>query len=97
MGAVSFDLRYLPAALRNEISRFFLHVSNETRAVDPEGVELPNLDAARTSAVRGARELIAEAILAGRSVSRRHCIEITDGDGTLHHTERFGDLVETRP
>ena len=79
------------------MSRFFLHVANETRAVDPEGVELPSLDAARTSAVRGARELIAAEILAGRPVSRCHCIEITDGDGTLLHTVRFGDLVELRP
>lgn len=76
--------------------RFYLHVCNEARAPDNEGIELPDLDAARVSAIQGAREMIAEEILSGRPVSRRHCIEITDADGEILHTVLFGDVVQLR-
>ena len=77
--------------------RFYLTVCNDVRAPDDEGEEQPDLEAAKESAVQGARELIAAEILAGRPFSRRHCIEITDGDGTLLHTVQFADALQLRP
>lgn len=77
--------------------RFYLTVCNDARAIDGEGEEQPDLEAAKRSALRGARELIAAEILAGRPLSQEHCIEITDGNGTLLHTVRFADVVQLRP
>lgn len=77
--------------------RFYLTVCNDVRATDDEGEEQPDLEAAKESAIQGARELIAAEILAGRPLSQRHRIEITDGDGTLLHTVRFADAVQFHP
>jgi hypothetical protein len=76
--------------------RFYLTVCNGVRTPDDEGEEQPDLEAAKESAVQGARELIPAEILAGRPFSREHCIEITDGDGTLLHTVRFADALQLR-
>jgi hypothetical protein len=73
---------------------FYLSVCNDVRAPDDEGEEQPDLEAAKESAIQGARELIAAEILAGRSLSREHCIEITNGDGELLHTVRFADVIQ---
>ena len=77
--------------------RFYLTVCNNTRAIDYEGEELPNLEAATSRAIQGARELIAAEILAGRPLSQGHCIEIADADGMVLHTVRFGDVIQLRP
>ena len=76
---------------------FHFNVLNDTRAIDYEGVALPDLDAAIANADQGARELIAENVLAGRVISKRHCIEITDVDGELLHTVRFGQIIQLTP
>lgn len=76
--------------------RFFLHVFNDTSALDTEGSELPDLEAARRDAVQGIRELIAEEIVAGRAVSRRHRIEIQDEHGKHLHTVSFGEVLGLR-
>lgn len=77
--------------------RFYLTVCNDARAIDDEGEELPDLEAATSRAVQGARELIAEDILAGRPISRRHCIEILDAEGAVLHTVYFTDVIQLRP
>ena len=77
--------------------RFYLTVCNNTRAIDGEGEDLPDLEAATSRAIQGARELIAEDILAGRTLSQGHCIEIAGTDGTVLHTVRFGDVIQLRP
>jgi hypothetical protein len=79
------------------MTRFYLHVFNSTRALDIEGCELPDLETATLHAVQGARELIAEDIMAGRPISQRHRIEITGDDGRVLHAVRFGDVLELQP
>jgi hypothetical protein len=45
------------------LPRFFLHI--DELGTDPDGTELPNLDAARGEAMLAAREMLAEWILHG--------------------------------
>ncbi|TPI12462.1 hypothetical protein FJW06_17030 [Mesorhizobium sp. B4-1-3] len=40
------------------MTRFYFHVDNGTFTPDPDGVDLPDLDAARVEAVRAAGEMI---------------------------------------
>jgi hypothetical protein len=77
--------------------RFYLTVCNDVRAIDDEGEELPDLEAATSRAVQGARELIAEQVLAGRPISQEHCIEIADTEGTVLHTVYFAEVIQLRP
>lgn len=59
---------------------------------DPDGSELPDLDAARAEAIGAARHLWAEAILAGRDLPD-WSFEIADGQGRLLATVSFGEAL----
>ncbi len=49
--------------------RFFFHARDgDQRIDDPEGTDLPDLDAARAEAVVGAREIAAERIKRGETL-----------------------------
>jgi hypothetical protein len=50
--------------------------------LDPEGTEMPDLDAALTEAERSARELLADLLKSG-SVLDGQMFEISDADGTV--------------
>lgn len=78
------------------MSRFYLTVCSDARAIDDEGEDLPDLEAATSRAVQGARELIAEQVLAGRPISQDQCIEIANGDGVVLHTVYFADVIQLR-
>ncbi|PVE23776.1 hypothetical protein DC522_14350 [Microvirga sp. KLBC 81] len=69
---------------------YFLHIrSGDKLEMDPDGVELPGLAAARAEALKVARELLDEvADLGGNAV-----IEITDGTGETILTVPFSDAV----
>ena len=49
---------------------------------DPEGTELPSIEAARSEAIEDARQLMATAMLSGRDISTRR-IEIMNDLGVL--------------
>ena len=62
---------------------FYLHIRDGGELVeDPEGIDFPDLDAARREAVAAAREMLAEKILAGEEVDGQQ-IEICDDEGRL--------------
>ena len=67
--------------------RYFLHIDD--LGTDPDGTELPDVDAARREALLSAREILAAAIMAGREdVPKRFLI--TDEEGELL------DIVDTK-
>jgi hypothetical protein len=72
--------------------RYFFHLHNDIEATDEEGMELSDLEAARTEAIRSGRELVAEAVRNGQ-VNLSHWIEIQDESGTQLLAVRFGDTV----
>ena len=73
---------------------YHLNIYNDLDVLDEEGQELPDLQAARTAACAGAREMIAEHITAGRPIDVTHRIEITDARFVVLDTIRFGDLIK---
>ena len=69
--------------------RFFFHVHDDVIARDDEGSELPDLEAARRYAIKGARELACEQIKSGK-LSLHHRLEVEDEQGRTVLTLPFG-------
>jgi hypothetical protein len=77
--------------------KFHLNVFNGVNAIDEEGCERPSLEVAKSEAIEGARDLVANLIRYGEPVHRTHRIEITDGAGSHLHTVYFADVIDLRP
>lgn len=71
---------------------FFFNVYDDLAATDEDGLELPDLDAAKAEAVRGARALACEQVTRGR-LNLSHRIEVTDEIGRTVATVTFRDAV----
>lgn len=73
--------------------RYYFHLREAGDVVpDEEGMELPDLDAARRFAVRGTRDLMAGAVLRGE-LPLSHAVEIADQRGTVLKTVSFAEAV----
>ena len=60
---------------------FYLHIRDgDVLIEDPDGSDLPDLDAARAEALAGARDILASRLRAGEVVDGQR-IEITDATG----------------
>jgi hypothetical protein len=61
---------------------YYLHIRDGTELLlDPEGSNLPNLEAARAEAIEGARQLISEAVRTGSPLHMQRAFQIDDADG----------------
>lgn len=63
------------------MTRFFFHVFDDVVALDDEGMELPDAEAARREALAGARALAADQVRKGK-LDLSHRIEVADEAGT---------------
>lgn len=62
--------------------RYYRHIRQGDRHIeDPDGIELPDLDAARAEAITGVRDLLAEAIRKGEDDWLGDAIVIADETG----------------
>lgn len=69
--------------------RFFMHLRDGTDEVlDPEGVELPDLDAARSKALTAARDVLAGDVRHGL-IDLRYRIDAEDEAGRLVYSLPF--------
>ena len=75
--------------------RYFFHVYDDIIAHDEEGLELPNLAAARLNALKGARDLIGEQVRRGYLVLS-HWIDVVDEQGEKVLTITFRDAVDIK-
>lgn len=75
---------------------YHFHVQSAIEAYDAEGIELPNLEAAKASAVTSVRALIVEEIRHEHRFSPNHSIRIANADGLSLHVTRYGDCVDVR-
>ena len=73
--------------------RYFFHLHNDIEALDDEGVDLPNLDAARAVARHSVQFAAAQSIKDKAHLVLDHRIDIADESGTILETVRFGDVV----
>jgi hypothetical protein len=63
--------------------RYYLHIRDGDRLVeDPDGSDLPDLDAARAEALESARNILAAKVKAGELIDDKR-FEITDAVGTV--------------
>ena len=75
-------------------ARFFFNLFNDVVAIDNQGVELPDFEAARKQALTGAAEIIAERITQGERVQLDHRIEVQNAEREVIWVLRFRDLVD---
>lgn len=73
---------------------FYFHVRDGDALIeDPDGSDLPDLEAARAEALLAAREAVAEALRAGRAVDGRR-FEIADDAGRVLASVGFRDVLK---
>lgn len=72
---------------------YFFHLHDDLIALDEEGVELPNVDAARERAITNARELACSEIRDGY-LNLKHRIEVADERRKIVLTVYFRDVVD---
>ena len=63
--------------------RYYIHIYNDAVTIDGDGMELRDLPAAKYEAIRGARSIMAEDLVAGRPLKLFHRVEIANADGTV--------------
>jgi hypothetical protein len=76
------------------VPKFYFHLHSDVDVPDDEGVELPDLAAARARAVRCARVTFAEVAKDEGRVVLHHRIDIEDEHGAVLATVYFRDAVE---
>ncbi len=75
--------------------RYFFHLYDDVIAHDEEGMELPNVAAARLNALIAARDIIVEQVKRGYFV-RSHWIDVVDEQGDPVMTLTFRDAVDVK-
>jgi hypothetical protein len=73
--------------------RYYLHLRNDLDVPDEEGVELPDLDAARAQAAANARFTLAQTAMDEGKINFAHRIDIEDDDRRILDTVWFRDVV----
>jgi hypothetical protein len=73
--------------------RYYFHMHDDVVTLDEGGMELPDLAAAKYEAVRGARSMMAEELMAGRPIKLFHRIEIADDDGKVLAAIPFREVI----
>ena len=76
---------------------YFIHVYQRGRlAKDKEGKHFPDLKAAEGEAIKAAREMAAQKVLAGKVLDLSSRLEIVDGHGKLVSVVTFKDAIPIR-
>ena len=76
--------------------RFFFHLYDDQVVLDPEGKELPTVEAARREAITTARHMACAEVHEGH-LGLNHRIEVTDANDAPIATVRFKDVVKLHP
>ena len=75
------------------MSRYYFNIYNDADVLDDEGIELADLATAKAEAIRSARSMMAEHLLAGKPITLKHRIEIADARGQVLAAIFFGELI----
>jgi hypothetical protein len=76
--------------------RYFFHLHDDIEAHDEEGRELPDIEAARRSALAEIRQVAAESVHEG-PLNLGHYVEVEDESGTRVLKITFGEAVTVVP
>lgn len=74
--------------------RYFFDLHNDMDAVDVEGRDFPDLQAARSTAIKEARAMICASVSADGKINLRHCIKLRDESGAVVSVVHFEDAVQ---
>jgi Mg/Co/Ni transporter MgtE len=75
---------------------YYFSLFNDDVTMDDEGVELADVDAARSHALKEARVMAANSVRHGHLITS-HRIEVVDEDRRLVGTVRVDEAVDIRP
>jgi hypothetical protein len=78
------------------MSHYFFDLHNDVDALDDEGVELPDLEAAKAHGLREVRQMLQASTMETGKINLCHDIDIRDEDGRIVHVLRFQDAVTVR-
>ena len=77
------------------MSLYYLHIEEGIDLLrDPEGSTHSDLEAARTEAIQGARQLISEAVLTGSPLRLDRAFQIENADGQTLLRVPFRDAID---
>ena len=71
---------------------YYFHLYNDIVALDEEGGEFPDLEAAYANGIKEAREAMLDTVAAGR-INLSHWIDIADEAGAVVATISFREAV----
>ncbi|HEU4652021.1 MAG TPA: hypothetical protein VFS49_11470 [Croceibacterium sp.] len=72
--------------------RYFFHLHNDVDVLDEEGLNLPDLDSARETALVEARNMAAESVKDGH-LTLSHYVAVTDENGETLFRTSFQEAV----
>ena len=75
------------------MKRYFFNIVDGVRIEDEDGQPFPDIDAARSEAVRSAHSIMADEIWAGR-LPLDESIEVADENGCVVFVVAFRDTIE---
>jgi acyl-coenzyme A thioesterase PaaI-like protein len=75
------------------VPRFYFNLRNDLSVDDEEGMELPDVQAARALAAKYALDMVAASVLEQGRINLSHRIEVTDDSGGDIVAVAFGDVV----
>ena len=76
------------------MARFFFNLFNDLAILDEEGMDLPDIGAAKRQARSAAAGLIAEQVGFGKRLNPEHSIEVQDEERRVVYTLSFRELIE---
>jgi hypothetical protein len=77
---------------RLRMPHYFFHLYNGIVTSDDEGLDLPDLQAARANGIKEAREMMIETVAEGW-INLSHRIDIADESGAVLATVSFAEAV----
>ena len=78
------------------MAQYFFDLHNDIDAIDHEGVDLPDLMAAKLHALDEARTMIQASVAESGRIDLRHYLDVRDETGAVVHVMRFEDAVQIR-
>ncbi|RYG88959.1 MAG: hypothetical protein EON59_02690 [Alphaproteobacteria bacterium] len=80
------------------MARYYLHLRDHSdETLDPEGVDLPDLDAVKEIALISARDILSADLQSGGLLDLRLRIDAEDRCGKVVHSLAFEDAFQTIP
>ena len=75
------------------MARYYIDLHNDVDAIDEEGMEFPDLEAAKTTMLAEARQMIQASVAENGRIDLRHHLDLRDHSGAIIYVLHFKDAV----